>query len=220
MAKVDVFGTKHVDRPSKVREELEEFADDADILFSEEPQPTPTPSDKRGLFLRNPTIYLTGTIVSWLWAWPGFFLTGRFSTVDVVATENVAQDNGLDIKPVDLNLHRRASDVGLAVTVLSWIWFALVVILFVLGLLALSSIDLTVAFAGGFLPVFLLIRWTLSERDETMAENIEEILSMHDDLDRGCLVVGNGHSGVAEELEERGVEVGRVHKSKFFRRNL
>jgi len=63
--------------------------------------------------------------------------------------------------------------------------------------------------------------WTLPERDEEMANNIEDILKTRDEFDRGCLVAGRGHmEGVIEQLEESDVEVNRVHKSKFLRNTL
>jgi hypothetical protein len=117
MAEVDAFGTLHVDRLSKVTGELDEFADDADVLFVEGPREEPDNSDDLGMLLRNPALYLTGIILDWFWGLLGFFLTRQFKPVDGVATETVAQRKELDIEPVDLNLPRRASEVGLVVTV-------------------------------------------------------------------------------------------------------
>lgn len=221
MAEVDAFGTLHVDRLSKVTDELDEFVDDADVLFVEGPREEPDTSDKLGMVLRNPALYLTGIILDWFWGILGFLLTRRFQPVDAVATETVAQRKELDIEPVDLNLPRRASEVGPVVTVFSWLWFAIAAVVFVLGVLASSIGALIFAVAVGFLPAVPFAYWTLSERDEVMAENIEEILSTNDNLDRGCLVAGGGHmDGVVEKLEESDVEVSQVHKSKWLRRSL
>lgn len=221
MTEVDVFGTLHVDRLSKVTDELDEVADNADVLFVEGPRDEPDNSDELGMLIRNPALYLTGIILEWFWGILGLFLTCQFKPVDGVATEKVAQRRELDIEPVDLNLPRRASNVGLAVTVFSWLWFAIATIIFVLGILASSIGVLLFAIAVGFLPVVPFAYWTLSERDEVMAENIEEILSTNDDLNRGCLVAGRGHmNGVIEQLEESEVEVSQVHKSKWLRRSL
>lgn len=221
MAEVDAFGTLHVDRLSKVTDELNEFADDADVLFVEGPREEPDNSDELGMLLRNPALYLTGIILDWFWGMLGFLLTRQFKPVDGVATETVAQRKELDIEPVDLNLPRRASEVGLAVTVLSWLWFAMAAVIFVLGVMASSIGVLIFAIAVGFMPAVPFAYWTLSERDEVMAENIEEILSTNDDLDRGCLVAGKKHmDGVVEQLEESDVEVSQVHKSKWLRRSL
>ncbi|WP_436906526.1 hypothetical protein [Halosimplex marinum] len=221
MAEVDAFGTLHVDRLSKVTDELNEFADDADVLFVEGPREEPDDSDELGMLLRNPALYFTGIILDWFWGILGFLLTRQFKPVDGVATETVALRKDLDIKPVDLNLPRRASEVSLIITALSWLWFVIAAVIFVLGVLASSIGVLIFAIAVGFLPVVPFAYWTLSERDEVMAENIEEILSSNDELNSGCLVAGRGHiDGVVEELEESDVEVSQVHKSKWLRRTL
>jgi hypothetical protein len=221
MAEVDAFGTLHVDRLGKVTDELNEFADEADVLFVEGPREEPDNSDELGMLLRNPALYLTGIILDLFWGILGFLLTRQFKPVDGVATERVAQRKELDIEPVDLNLPRRASEVGFAVTVFSWFWFAISAVIFVLGVLASSIGVLIFALAVGFLPVVPFAYWTLSERDEVMAENIEQILLTNDDLDRGCLVAGRGHmDGVITELEESDVEVSQAHKSEWLRRSL
>ncbi len=167
------------------------------------------------MLLRNPALYLTGIILDWFWGILGFLLTHQFKPVDGVATETVVQKKELDIQPVDLSLPRRASEVGLAVTVFSWLWFAIVAAIFVLGLLAFSIGILTFAIAVGLLPVVPFAYWTLSERDEVMAKNIEEISSTNDNLNKGCLIAGRGHmDGVVEQLEDSNVEISQVHKSK------
>jgi len=221
MTEVDAFGTLHVDRLSKVMDELDEFADDADVLFVEGPRDESDNSDELNLLLRNPALYLTGIILDWFWGIFGFILTRQFKPVDGVATEKVAQKRGLHIEPVDLNLQRRASEVSFAVTAFSWLWTAIAIALSVLGLVATSIGVLVFAIAIGFLPAVPFAYWTLSDRDEVMAENIEEILATDESLDQGCLVAGRGHmDGVVEQLEESDVEVSQVHKSKWFRRSL
>lgn len=221
MAEVDTFGTLHVDCISKVTGELDEFADDADVLFVEEPREEPDNSDELSMFLRNPALYLTGIILEWFWAIFGFLLTRQFKPVDAVATETVAQRKELDIEPVDLNLPRRASEVGLVVTAFSWVWFTIAAAGFVLGVLGSSIEVLIFVIIIGLLPVGPFAYWTLSERDEVMAKNIEEVLSTNDDFNRGCLVAGRKHmDGVVEQLEESDVEVSQVHKSKWLRRKL
>ena len=221
MAEVDTFGTLHVDRLSKVTNELGEFAQDADVLFVEGPRDPPDNSDELGMLLRNPALYLTGTILDWFWGILGFIFTRHFKPVDMVATETVAQKKEIDIEPVDLNLPRRTSEVGLAVTAFSWLWFTIAVGIFMLGVVASTIEILVLATAVGFLPIVPFAYWTLSERDEVMAENIEEILAANDEFNRGCFVAGRRHmAGVVEQLEESDVEVSKVHKSKWLRRSL
>jgi len=133
MTKLDIFGTLHIDRLSKVTEELDEFTSDADVLFVEGPREEPVRSDELGMLFRNPSLYLTGVILDCFWGILGLLLTRRFKPVDGVATEQVAQNRELDIEPVDLNLPRRASEVSLAVTLFSWFWFVIASVIFVLG---------------------------------------------------------------------------------------
>jgi len=221
MAEIDAFGTLHVDRLSKVTNELDKVSDDADVLFIEGPRKEPDTSDELDMLLRNPALYLTGIILDWFWGILGFLLTRQFKPVDRVATETVAQKKELNIEPVDLNLPRRASDIGLTITIFSWLWSVMAIIIFVLGVLATSIGVLIFTIAVGFLPVVPFAYWTLSERDKVMAENIEEILSNNDNLSKGCLVAGRGHiDGVIEELEESDVEVSQIHKSNWVRRSL
>jgi pheromone shutdown protein TraB len=89
------------------------------------------------------------------------------------------------------------------------------------GVLASTIEILVLAIAVGFLSVVPFAYWTLSERDEVMAENIEEILATNDGFNRGCLVAGRRDmDGVVEQLEESDVEVSQVHKSNWLRRSL
>lgn len=215
------FGTLHVDRLSKVVDELDEFSQEADVLFVEQPRDDPDSSDKFAMLVHNPTLYLTGIILEWFWGILGFVLTGRFKPVDEVATEVVSEKNEIKIEPVDLNLPRRASEVSVTITVLSWIWFCFVIFIFITGLIVSSITVLIGAVAAGFLPIVPFARLTLAERDEIMAKNIEEVLARNTNLNMGCLVAGRGHmDGVFEQLEQSGVETSQTHESKWIRRSL
>lgn len=218
MAECETFGTFHVDRPSKVKNELSETADDADILFIESPRGDDYKSELR---IRNPAFYLTGVILKLLWGTLGLFLTGQFDSTDGVATKKVARDKDLDIEAVDMNIPRRMSEVHPAVTVFSWLWAMMVIILFTLGVWEFSATFLLSGFLLGFIPSFLFSHLKLSERDEVMAGNIETILSADDGINKGCLVAGGGHiDGVEEQLEETSVEVSGTFKSKWLRYSL
>lgn len=220
MAKVDIFGTLHVDRPKKVKRELAEFCTDADVLFVESPRDKPDNADEREMFLRNPIFSVTGRLLDFAWGPIGFLLTGEFEPIDGYVTEVVSQEQNIDIEPVDMNLVRRAGEVSIITTVVSWFWLILTVSVFVFGALQLSPNLIIWAAVLGFAPLVPFAYVTLSERDEQIAENIQHTFSTESGVQRGCLVVGRGHmSGVIEELEESDIEVDKTHKSKFCRRN-
>lgn len=220
MGDVDLFGTYHIDRPKKVNEELSAFCDGADVFFVEAPREEATVDDERALLIRNPVFWITAWLVDLAWGLPGLALTGRLGPVDGYVTDIVAREQDINIEPVDMSLVRRAGEVGLWASVTSWILLLLAIFLFGLGV-AFPSSDLIIwAVVVALAPVVPFAYRTLPERDETMAENIVEILAKDDSVQRGCLVVGHKHmSGVKDELEERGVEVGKIHDPKFFRRS-
>jgi|GEM_PF-4747983 len=220
MPKVDVFGTLHVDRPGKVKAELTEFYADPDVFFVEEAREELEEGDEWELLLRNPIMRIAGAILNLIWGFAGFLLTRSWGSVDGYVVNVVAEEREIDIAPVDLNLIRRASDVPLWISALSWALSVVVLVLFVLSAF-FASIGLALwGVLLGFLPIRPFARRTLSERDKLMAENIEHVFAIYDDLQNGCLVVGRGHmEGVIDELEETEVEVGETHTSKFFRRN-
>ena len=74
MAEFEAFGTTHVDRPSKVAEELSEFTDD-DVLFIESPRSDADDSHEYNMLIRNPALYLTAIILEAVWGIIGFILT-------------------------------------------------------------------------------------------------------------------------------------------------
>ena len=234
MTRIDLFGTLRLDRPAKLRAELERFSQDADVLFVGDPADAPTAAERRALFLRHPSVFLAGVLLGPVWRVPGLLLTRRFDSVDRVVRERVAEDHSLDVEPVDLSLVRVTGDISPAETVLSWFQFSVTAV-FVLASVALFAGQLLVptlsvgvspltlgacGFVVGLLPAAFLARETLSARNEAVADNVERIVSDRDDLDVGCVVVGYTHvPGVKQALNERHVEVGRTHMSKFARRN-
>lgn len=220
MPEVDIFGTYHIDRPSKVKSELTEFSEGADVFFVEAPREESDNDDEWTLTLRNPIMQITSWILNFLWGILGFLLTGRWGPVDGYVTDVVAQEQEIDIEPVDMNLVRRASDISIRMTILSWFLLLLALALFVLGGLFVYWPLVIWAIVVGFAPIVPFAYGTLSERDERMVENIEHVFSIRDDVENACLVVGHRHmDGVRNELAETDIEVGELHKSKFFRRN-
>lgn len=234
MTRIDLFGTIRLDRPAKLRAELENFSQEADVFFVGEPSDAPTGEDRRRLLLRHPSVYLVGKLLALVWAIPGLLLTRQFDAVDRVVTDRVAADHGIRVEPVGLSLVRAAGDVSPVESVLSWFQFS-VTALFLLSSVVLFAGQLLVptllpgvspltlgacGFVVGFLPAAFLARDTLSARNEAMADNVERIVSRRDDVDVGCLVVGYTHvPGVKQQLQQRDAEVGRTHSSKFCRRN-
>ena len=234
VTRIDLFGTIRLDRPAKLRAELENFSTEADVFFVGEPSDTPTTAERRKLLLRHPSVSLAGVLFGLVWGLPSVLLTRQFDSVDRVVPRRVAAERGLDVEPVGRSLVGAVGDVSPMETVLSWFQFA------VTGLFLLSSVALFVGqlldptvfpgvspltlgvcgFVVGFLPAAFLARDTLSARNEAIADNVERVVSSGDDVEVGCLVVGYTHvPGVEQQLQERDVEVGRTHSSKFLRRN-
>lgn len=234
MTRIDVFGTIRLDRPAKLRSELEGFTTEADVLFVGAPGDTHSVAERRWLLLRHPSAYLVGALLGVVWGLPGLLLTRRFDSVDRVVPGRVAAERGIDVEPVGLSLVGAVGDVSPMESVLSWFQFA-VTCVFLLSSVALSVgqlLDATVfpavspltlgvcGLVVGFLPAAFLARDTLSARTEAVADTVDRIVARRDDVDVGCVVVSYTHvSGVEQELRERDVEVGRTHSSKFLRRN-
>lgn len=220
MSQVDVFGTYHIDRPSKVKDELSEFAQKTDVFFVEAPYDPVSREDKIAIFYRNPLTLLAGLLLDILWGSLGFLLTRSFGPVDASVTNRVAEKYGIDIAPVDVNLVQRSSEVSLLISVASWIFFVFSLLLITFGILFTSFGIIAWGLVVGLFPILPLAYLTLGERDGMMAKNIEKTLKTSDGIERGCLIVGHKHmNGVVGDLKERGVEVGKQHKSKVFRRS-
>lgn len=221
MSKVDLFGTFHIDRPSKVKNELREFTHDTDVVFIEQPREEPTATDMIALLGRNPALWITSWLLEAVWGLLGFLVSRRFNSVDGGVTRAVAREQHLHREPVDMNLVQRASAVSLPVTIVSWGWALLCVGVFISGLMQSLLVFVSGAVVIGILPGVPFACWTLAERDRVMASNIQHVLSTRNDVQRGCLVVGQGHiDGISAELDESPVNIGDVHASKLFRRSL
>lgn len=228
MPDLHLFGTTHIDRPRKLERELYEFTENVDFLMSEHPREEPDFSDTLRVLIRNPSILIMGWILDVIWGVPGYLLTRSFGPLDTTVTNSVARERGLDIEPVDMNLRKRASEINILITLLSWFWAGVTVVTFLFGFLLIFTglfyVALVVIIAGvavGFAPVVPFALGTLSERDDVMAKNIEEVLTERGSSQIGCLVVGRGHlDGIKENLEDNSIEVDEFHKSKFLRRSL
>jgi hypothetical protein len=234
VTRIDLFGTIRLDRPSKLRAELETFSEEADVFFVGAPSDTPTKAERRELLLRHPSVYLMGALLSLVWGLPGLLLTRQFDSVDRVVTDRVADKAGIAVEPVGPSLVRAAGDVSAMESVLSWFQFSVAVLFLFAAAVAfvgqllvptvsigVSSLPLAACgLVVGVLPAAFLARDTLSARNEAVADAAERIVSRREDIDVGCVIVGYTHiPGVKQQLDGRQVDVGRTHSSKFCRRN-
>lgn len=232
MAKVDIFGTYHIDRPQKVEEELRDFSSEANIFFTEEPREEAAQSDWITLQLRNPTVWVAARFLNVFWGILGFILSQEYDSIDSIATRKIARERDIEMVPVDATIVQRESEVSLIITIFSWFWVFLTALVLVFAVLLwpksliVYGIPLSPIFFGSFamamsfIPVVPLAYLTLDERNDVIAGNIEKIFDERADLTRGCLVVGHKHiDGVVEALENSSVEVDNTHKPKFFRRH-
>lgn len=220
MTDVSVFGTFHWDRPGKVEAELSEFSKDVDVFFVESPKEESDNSDEQRLLLRNPIISITGLILDFVWGLFGFIITQSWRPVDAYVTDKVADKQDIDISQVDMNLIRRASNVNILITAISWFLLLVMVALLAVGMLTLTLFPIGLAVVVGFVPLVPFAYWTLPERDEIMAKNIQEFIETHEGVDNVCLVVGQKHmKGVIDQLKDENIDVNKAHKSKFLRYN-
>lgn len=230
MPQIGIFGTYHVDKPSKVKEELSEFADDIDVIFIESPEDEVEIQGQVEYLLRNPSLWLGSWLISLLWSTIGFILTRQRDSVDGYVARQVAKEKEVDIVPVDMNIVADLSDVRILVTVLSWIWFIFAVSSLVSTVSGLTSLVQFQLFGAdviesvliflliGLLPVVTWAYTTDSERNKIMSENITKHLCENDSLENGCLVVGNDHLEIQDNLKDTPVEVNKTHKSKWLRK--
>lgn len=233
MTQVDIFGTYHIDRPRKVKEELREFSTDAEIFLTEQAKEPASVSEWIELLAWNPAMFISGWCLNFFWGVLGFLLTRRFDSVDGVATKKIAKERGIPIEPVDMDVVREMSDVGALFTACSWIWGLFVVtvlsfgigvhpaVFIVYGYPASGPFFVLSAYLLGLLPVVAWAKTSLQARDEVMAKNIEQVLDSRDDIERACLVVGHEHAdGIANELRDRDFEVDEPFQTEFFRQSL
>lgn len=230
MPQIGIFGTYHVDKPSKVKEELSEFADDIDVIFIESPEDEVEIQGQVEYLLRNPSLWLGSWLISLLWSTFGFILTRQRDSVDGYVARQVAKEKEVDIVPVDMNIVADLSDVRILVTVLSWIWFIFAVSSLVSTVSGLTSLVQFQLFGAdviesvliflliGLLPVVTWAYTTDSERNKIMSENITKHLCENDSLENGCLVVGNDHLEIQDNLKDTPVKVNKTHKSKWLRK--
>lgn len=230
MPQIGIFGTYHVDKPSKVKEELSEFADDIDVIFIESPEDEVEIQGQVEYLLRNPSLWLGSWLISLLWSTIGFILTRQRDSVDGYVARQVAKEKEVDIVPVDMNIVADLSDVRILVTVLSWIWFIFAVSSLVSTVSGLTSLVQFQLFGAdviesvliflliGLLPVVTWAYTTDSERNKIMSENITKHLCENDSLENGCLVVGNDHLEIQDNLKDTPVKVNKTHKSKWLRK--
>lgn len=96
-----LFGVLHVDRPGKVRAELDAFADDADALFIEQPETDVTLRTFANVAVRAPTFFL-GMLLHAVALMPLYTLLNRaYDEAEAIAVRRVADDRDLPVHRVD-----------------------------------------------------------------------------------------------------------------------
>lgn len=98
---LDLFGVVHVDRPGKVRAELDEFAGDADALFIEQPETEVTLHTFARVAARTPTFFL-GALLHLVLLAPFYAVLNRtYDEAEAIAVRRVADDRDLSVHEVD-----------------------------------------------------------------------------------------------------------------------
>lgn len=96
-----MFGVVHVDRPSKVREELATYTDDVDALFIEQPETDVTLWKFAHAFVRTP-LFLLGAFVHLVLLTPLYAALHRtHQEAEVVATRRVGEMQELPVHEID-----------------------------------------------------------------------------------------------------------------------
>lgn len=101
---LDLFGVVHLDRPSKVRDELEPFAADADAICLESPELPPTGRTYLQCGLRAPALLL-GVFATSLLQLPPFVLlnreTGTVLSTEARVVDAIRAERGVPVHAVD-----------------------------------------------------------------------------------------------------------------------
>lgn len=117
---VRLFGVLHVDRPSKVTEELDAETGGVDALFVELPDREVTPWTLARCLLRTPAFFL-GTVASGLAvATVTLLVTGGRISAEALAVERVADDRDLPVHRVDDHPVQMAARAGPRWVVPNW----------------------------------------------------------------------------------------------------
>lgn len=150
---LSLFGVLHVDRPAKVRAELDEFAADADALFIEQPETEVTLRTWGRVAARTPTFFL-GMLLQLVVLVPLYALLHReFDEAEAIAVRRVAADRDLPVHEVDDHPALYMSRAGPRWILANWV--ALAALAYAFGTTLAVLVGLLVAAVGAT----LLTKW-------------------------------------------------------------
>ncbi|NEU58159.1 RDD family protein [Halorussus sp. MSC15.2] len=142
---LSLFGVVHVDRPGKVRRELDAFADDADALFIEQPEMEVTLRTFGRVAARTPTFFL-GMLLHLVLLLPLYAVLNRaYDEAEAIAARRVAEDRGLPVHEIDDHPVLVMSRAGPRWVAVNWLTMAGLAWLFRSSLLTTAGV-LVVAF--------------------------------------------------------------------------
>lgn len=143
---LDLFGVLHVDRPGKVRAELDEFAGDADALFIEQPETEVAVPVFGRMAARTPVAFL-GALLQLVLIVPLYAVLNReYNEAEAIAVRRLAEENGLPVHEVDDHPALYMSRAGPR-----WIaanWLAVIGLAWVFGVQFLATAGLLVLAAA------------------------------------------------------------------------
>lgn len=250
-----LFGSVHLDRASKVADELDEFAGDCDALFLEYPRGMSFRSHAESL-LKNPLL-LVGVAFHFLLLAPlHAAMTRRVLPMEFVVARRFGDDHDVPVHPVDRHPLQILNDGRRRWWLANWLLVALFALRYPVAVAATAGILI-----AAWLLVSLLVRWselagtlaaipgtwgvlwvaetyapfwglfaasafvfflvalgrTLSERNEVMLDQVEEIES-EEGYGDACLITGKGHlSGLVGAAADRALAVTRTYRPKWLR---
>ncbi|WP_135825319.1 RDD family protein [Halorussus ruber] len=136
---LDLFGVFHVDRPGKVRAELDGFAADADALFIEQPEEEITLETFGRTAVRAP-VFLLGALLQLVALTPLYVALNReYDEAEAIAVRRIADERGLPIHEVDDHPVLYASRAGPRWIAANWLALAALALLFRVPFLATAG---------------------------------------------------------------------------------
>ncbi|WP_276302431.1 RDD family protein [Halorussus lipolyticus] len=137
---LDLFGVLHVDRPGKVRAELDDFADDADALFIEQPETEVTLGTFGRTGLRAP-VFLLGALLHLALFTPFYAVLNReYDEAEAIAVRRIADERGLPVHEVDDHPVLYMSRAGPRWIVANWLALAGLAWAFGVSFLAIAGV--------------------------------------------------------------------------------
>lgn len=137
---LDLFGVLHVDRPGKVRSELDDFAADADALFIEQPETDVTLPVFARTAARAPVFFL-GALLHLVLLVPLYaVLNRRYDEAEAIAVRRIADERDLPVHEVDDHPVLYMSRAGPRWTAVNWVALAGLAWLFGVPFLATAGV--------------------------------------------------------------------------------